>query len=301
MFSPKILVHLGASEVPEQFQQESLLWVKKAVMHGYEVAKTGAKAEDIVSETVSILENSPVSDAGFGSVFNADDDHQMDAGIMTGDKRYGAIVSIHNVQNPIKVARLMVDDTKYSILAGEGAMEFVRKNNIPLLPKEDFTTDYNVYIKKRCEDPLDLFITPEHGTVGCVVRDIYGNIAAGTSTGGTPYAPKGRVGDSPFPGCGVWADNEDACCSCTGYGESILVELLAAKTAQRSTRMPPMEAAKESIEAFAKTPKAVAGVILITKDKGEYGLYHNTTHMPFAFLNEDGTVTCGLSVHDLKK
>lgn len=301
MFSPKILVHLGASEVPEEFQQDSLLWVRKAVQHGYEVAKTGAKAEDIVSETVSILENSPVSDAGFGAVFNADNDHQMDAGIMTGDKRYGAIVSIHGVQNPIKVARLMVDDTKYSILAGEGAMEFVEKNNIPVLPKEDFTTEYNTYIQKRSTDPLDLFVTPEHGTVGCVVRDIYGNIAAGTSTGGTPLAPKGRVGDSPFPGCGVWADDADACCSCTGYGESILVELLAARTAERSTRMSAMDAARESIRAFAKTPKSVAGVIMITKDKGEYGLFHNTVHMPFAFLNEDGSITSGLSVDELQK
>ncbi|OHT01945.1 Family T2, asparaginase-like threonine peptidase [Tritrichomonas foetus] len=322
MYQPKILVHLGASEVPEQFQAKSLEWVRKAVEKGYEVAKTGASAEDIVAATVSVLEDCPVSDAGFGSVYNADGGHQMDAGIMTGDKKYGAIVSIHGVQNPIRVARLMVDDPKFSILCGEGAMEFVKKNNIPILPDSEFATEYNRYYQEMFAghgDPLDLFVTPdtvnnedgqnidhddnpelpEHGTVGCVARDIHGRIAAGTSTGGTPFAPRGRVGDSPFPGCGVWADDNDGCASCTGYGESILVEMLAAKSAQRVTKMPAMIAAREAIRAFAKTPRSVAGVIMIAKATGEYGLFHNTVHMPFAFLNEDGTITSGLSVGEL--
>ncbi|KAH0789061.1 peptidase T [Histomonas meleagridis] len=301
MTSPKILVHLGASEIPKQFQEESLEWVKKAVERGYEVAKTGAKAVDIVAETICVLEDCPVSDAGIGAVFNEEGKHQMDAGIMTGDKKYGAVTCITGVRNPIKVARLMVDDPKYSILTDEGAMQFIKKHNIPLLPDEQFETHYNRYIRDSCQghhDPLDLFVIPEHGTVGCVVMDTYGNIAAGTSTGGTPFSPKGRVGDSSLPGCGVWADDEDACCSCTGYGESILVELLAAKTAQRSNNMSAMKAARESIKAFAKTPRSVGGVIMITK-KGEYGLYHNTVHMPFAMLKEDGTIVSGLSVSEL--
>ena len=302
MFQPKILVHLGASEVPKQFQEDSLIWVRKAVERGLEVAKTGAPAEDIVAETVAILEDSPVSDAGFGSVFNARGENQMDAGLMTGDKKYGALVSINGVRNPIKAARLMVDDQRYSILVGEGAMDFVKERGIELLPPEAFVTVYNTYIQEEFGqhgDPLDLFTPPDHGTVGCVVRDIHGRIAAGTSTGGTPFAPKGRVGDSPFPGCGVWADDSDACVSCTGYGESILTELLAAKAAQRATTMPAMEAAKQAIKAFAKTPRSVAGVIMIVKETGEYGLYHNTKHMPFAMLNEDGTITSGLSVDEL--
>lgn len=302
---PKILVHLGASEVPVQFQEKSLEWVRKAVARGYEVARTGAPAEDIVAATVSVLEDSPVSDAGMGSVFNARGEHQMDAGIMTGDKRYGAICSITGVQNPIAVARLMLDDKRYSILVGEGAMDFVREKKIPLLPPEAFVTEYNTYIENTFSghgDPLDLFVVPQHldhGTVGCVAMDSKGHIAAGTSTGGTPFAPKGRVGDTPFPGCGVWADDADACVSCTGYGESILTELLAARAAQRSTQVSAMEAAKGAIEAFAKTPRSVAGLILINKERGEYGLFHNTEHMPFAFLNADGSITSGLSVKDL--
>ena len=306
MQAPKILVHLGASDVPPQFQEKSVEWVRKAVERGYEVARSGAPAEDIVAATVSVLEDSPVSDAGMGSVFNARGEHQMDAGIMTGDKRYGAIVSINGVRNPIQVARLMVDDARYSILVGEGAMDFVREKNIPLLPPEAFKTEYNTYIEETFHghgDPLDLFVVPpemDHGTVGCVAMDVRGNIAAGTSTGGTPFAPKGRAGDSPFPGCGVWADDGDGCVSCTGYGESILTELLAARAAQRSTQVSAMEAAKGAIEAFAKTPRSVAGLILINKKSGEYGLYHNTAHMPFAFLNEDGSITSGLSVHELK-
>ena len=104
---PRILVHLGASDVPEQFREASLEWVRKAVARGAEVANQGAKAEDIVAATVSVLEDSPVSDAGFGAVYNAEGGHQMDAGIMTGDLKNGAILSLHGIRNPIQVARKM--------------------------------------------------------------------------------------------------------------------------------------------------------------------------------------------------
>ena len=303
MMQPRILVHLGASDVPEQFRAESVEWVRKAVQRGAEVARQGAKAEDIVAATVSVLEDSPVSDAGFGSVFNAEGGHQMDAGIMTGDLKYGAILSVHGIRNPIQLARKMVDDPRFSILSGEGAMKFAEKEGVEILPNEKFETPYNRYIQDEFSghgDPLDLFVQPpDHGTVGCVCMDVYGNIAAGTSTGGTPFAPLGRVGDSPFPGCGVYANDAEGCCSCTGYGEAILVERLGAKTAERLPKMPAMIACKEAIKQFAKSPRHVGGVICIKKENGEYGLFHNTEHMPFAFLNEDGTITSGLSVSEL--
>ena len=303
MMQPRILVHLGASDVPEQFRADSVEWVRKAVERGAEVARSGAKAEDIVAATVSVLEDSPVSDAGFGSVFNAEGGHQMDAGIMTGDLKYGAILSVHGIRNPIQLARKMVDDPRFSILCGEGAMKFAEKEGVEVLPNEKFETVYNRYIQDEFSghgDPLDLFVQPpDHGTVGCVCMDVYGNIAAGTSTGGTPFAPLGRVGDSPFPGCGVYANDAEGCCSCTGYGEAILVERLGAKTAERLPKMPAMIACKEAIKMFAKSPRHVGGVICIKKENGEYGLFHNTQHMPFAFLNEDGTITSGLSVSEL--
>ena len=303
MMQPRILVHLGASDVPEQFRADSVEWVRKAVARGAEVARQGGKAEDIVTATVSVLEDSPVSDAGFGSVFNADGGHQMDAGIMTGDLKYGAILSVHGIRNPIQLARKMVDDPRFSILCGEGAMKFAEKEGFEILPNEKFETVYNRFIQDEYSghgDPLDLFVQPpDHGTVGCVCMDIYGNIAAGTSTGGTPFAPLGRVGDSPFPGCGVYANDAEGCCSCTGYGEAILVERLGAKTAERLPKMPAMAACKEAIRQFAKSPRHVGGVICVKKETGEYGLFHNTEHMPFAFLNEDGTITAGLSVKEL--
>ena len=137
MMQPRILVHLGASDVPPQLREDSVEWVKKAVERGAEVARQGAKAEDIVAATVSVLEDSPVSDAGFGSVYNAEGGHQMDAGVMTGDLRYGAILSIHGVRNPIQVARKMVDDPKFSILCGEGAMKFVEKEGFEILEDKE--------------------------------------------------------------------------------------------------------------------------------------------------------------------
>jgi isoaspartyl peptidase/L-asparaginase-like protein (Ntn-hydrolase superfamily) len=303
MYTPRILVHLGASDLPSQFHAEALKSAREAVEAGSRLAADGASAEDIVTETISILEDCPVTDAGFGSFFNALGEHQMDAGLMTGDKRYGAVCSVHSIRNPIRAARLMVDDSSFSILVGEGAMDFVRSKNFELYPPAAFKKTYNVWVQNQFDgDPLGPFATlsvPEHGTVGCVVRDVHGRIAAGTSTGGTPFAPRGRVGDSPFPGCGVWADEADACCSCTGYGEAILTELLAAQTARRSQTMGAMEAAKASIIEFAKRPKALGGVIMIVRESGDYGLFHNTEHMPFAMLNEDGSITAGMTVEGL--
>ena len=116
------------------------------------------------------------------------------------------------------------------------------------------------------------------------------NIVAGTSTGSTPFAPLGPVGDSPFPGCGVYANDAQGCCSCTGYWEAILVEGLGAKTAERLPKMPAMTACKEAIKNFANSPRHVGGVICIKKENGKYGLFHNTMHMPFAFLKENVTI-----------
>ena len=306
MLTPKIIVHLGASKVPQQFQAESIEWCRKAVQAGFLVAQKGGKAEDIVTESVSILENSPVSDAGFGSVFHAKGGIQMDAGIMTGDKKYGAVLSIHNVQNPIKAARILLDDPKFSILCGKGAMEFIKSQNIPLCPDSSFITKFNTYVQEHFQD-LNRRIQEnsnnefDHGTVGCVALDSFGNIAAGTSTGGTYGAPFGRVADSSIPGCGVWADDSEGACSCTGYGERILVENLASKASARLTIMSSMDAAKESIKAFAKTPKSLGGIIIISKKTGEYGFFHNTPHMPCAYLNNDGSITSLLSMNDLLK
>jgi isoaspartyl peptidase/L-asparaginase-like protein (Ntn-hydrolase superfamily) len=304
MSTPRILVHLGASDLPSQFHAEALKAAHEAVEAGSRLAAKGACAEDIVTEAIAILEDSPVTDAGFGSFFNALGEHQMDAGLMTGDKRYGAVCSVHSIRNPIRAARLMADDPCFSILVGEGAMDFVRSRNFELYPPSAFQKVYNVWVQDQFKgDPLGPFAgmsVPEHGTVGCVVRDVRGRIAAGTSTGGTPFAPKGRVGDSPLPGCGLWADDADACCSCTGYGEAILTELLAAQTAKRSLTMGAMEAAKAAITEFARRPKALGGVIMVVKESGDYGLFHNTEHMPFAMLNDDGSITAALSVGELR-
>ena len=297
---PKILVHLGAAKLNNRFHEEALEYIKKAVKKGYEVAKSGLPAEDIVSSTISVLEDCPVSDAGIGSVFNSKGGHQMDAGIMTGDKRYGAMISLHNIRNPIQAARLMLDDPKFSILSGEGAMEFLKQKNIPTVPDSLFQTSFNTYIKNYLQKKKDKSI--DHGTVGCVVMDMNGNIAAGTSTGGTPSAPFGRVSDSPLPGCGVWADDQNACCSCTGVGEFIQVHLLAAKASFKVNSMCAMDAAKKAIQEFADTfsPKIDVGLILIDKKTGNYGFAHTSLHMPIAFLNEDGRITCGLSMKELR-
>ncbi|KAK8899451.1 Isoaspartyl peptidase/L-asparaginase [Tritrichomonas musculus] len=297
---PKILVHLGAAKLDDRFHKDALEYIRKAIKKGFEVAKSGSPAEDIVTSAISVLEDCPVSDAGIGSVFNFKGEHQMDAGIMTGDKKYGAMISLHNIKNPIQAARLMLNDPKYSILCGEGAMEFLKNKGVPIIATSQFQTEFNTFILDQIHNKKGQNF--DHGTVGCVAMDINGRIAAGTSTGGTPSAPFGRVADSSLPGCGVWADDNDACCSSTGIGEFILKHLLAAKAAFKVNEMSAMEAAREAINDFSNSfskRKIDAGVILIAKKTGEYGFSHSSVHMPIAFLNDDGSITSGLSDRDL--
>jgi beta-aspartyl-peptidase (threonine type) len=128
------------------------------------------------------------------------------------------------------------------------------------------------------------------GTVGAVAMDVNGNLAAATSTGGTPYSLPGRVGDSPLVGCGTFADNETGAASATGHGERIM-EVVLAKHATDLIRngLNAKQAAVTSIEYMHRRVKGYGGLILIDKD-GTVGFSHNTPHMAAAWIDEDGTL-----------
>lgn len=208
--------------------------LKTALIEGYEVLEKGGSSVDAVEKAVIILENSPLFNAGKGSVFTAEGTHEMDAAIMEGDKlQAGAVSLLTGIANPISLARIIMDKSEHVFLAGDGALEFAKINGFSLEPESYFYDElrYNQWqdIKGSDNFQLDHSVKKDSkfGTVGAVACDKEGNIAAATSTGGMTNKKWGRVGDSPMIGSGNYANNKTCAVSCTGSGEFFIRGVVA--------------------------------------------------------------------------
>ncbi len=208
--------------------------LKTALDAGYQFLKDGKSAVEAVEEAVRLLEDSPLFNAGKGSVFTANGTHEMDASIMDGKTlNAGAVSLITGIKNPVCLARDVMEKSEHVFLAGEGAMQFAEELNYQL-ENEDYFFDQFRYdqwqeIKDTDSFQLDHSIKKESkfGTVGAVACDQYGNIAAATSTGGMTNKKWGRVGDSPMIGAGNYANNKTCAVSCTGSGEFFIRGVVA--------------------------------------------------------------------------
>ncbi len=200
--------------------------LEKALDKGYGVLSAGGTATDAVMQSVIELENSPLFNAGKGSVFTADGTHEMDAAIMEGSAlNAGAVSLISGIKNPVVLARDVMDKSDHVFLAGEGAMNFARSLNYKLKDESYFFDQfrYDQWQELKGTDAFQLDHSTKKdskfGTVGAVACDIHGNLAAATSTGGMTNKRFGRIGDSPILGAGNYANNKTCAVSCTGSGE----------------------------------------------------------------------------------
>jgi beta-aspartyl-peptidase (threonine type) len=208
--------------------------LKKALHIGYEVLKKGGSAVLSVEATIQELENSPLFNAGKGSVFTASGTHEMDASIMDGSSlKAGAVSLITGIKNPISLAKDVMEKSEHVFLAGAGAMNFAKLNHYQLEDPSYFHDDFRFQQWQEIKDSdtfqLDHVSKKDSkfGTVGAVACDIEGNIAAGTSTGGMTNKKFGRVGDSPMIGAGNYANNKTCAVSCTGSGEFFIRGVVA--------------------------------------------------------------------------
>jgi beta-aspartyl-peptidase (threonine type) len=183
---------------------------------------------------VILLENTPLFNAGKGSVFTNEGTHEMDAAIMDGKSlKAGAVSLITGVKNPIALARDVMEKSYHVFLAGEGAMQFARINGHEILSPEYFYDEvrYQQWLGIKDSDGFQLDHSVKKdgkfGTVGAVACDQYGNVAAATSTGGMTNKKFGRVGDSPMIGAGTYANNNTCAVSCTGSGEFFIRGVVA--------------------------------------------------------------------------
>jgi beta-aspartyl-peptidase (threonine type) len=234
-----IAIHGGAGtllkgQMTEEKEASYKNALKSALAEGYKILENGGTSVEAVEKAVIILENSPLFNAGKGSVFTAEGTHEMDAAIMEGDKlQAGAVSLITGIANPISLARTIMDKSEHVFLAGDGALEFAKINGFTLEPESYFYDElrYNQWqdIKGSDNFQLDHSVKKDSkfGTVGAVACDKSGNIAAATSTGGMTNKKWGRVGDSPMIGSGNYANNKTCAISCTGSGEFFIRGVVA--------------------------------------------------------------------------
>ncbi len=234
-----LVIHGGAgtllkSDMSAEKEHAYLAALKDALEAGNLILTKGGSALDAVEVAVKTMEDSPLFNAGKGSVFTADGTHEMDSSIMSGkDRMAGAVCGVSSVKNPVLLARLVMEKTEHVMLAGAGAEQFGRDMKVDFEDAAYFDEEWRrkqwLSVKGTDQTALDHNINPDRkfGTVGAVAIDKEGNLAAATSTGGMTNKKYGRVGDSPIIGAGTYANNSTCAVSCTGSGEFFIRGVVA--------------------------------------------------------------------------
>lgn len=231
-----IAIHGGAgtilrSSMTPELQQQYELGLQNALDKGYDILSNGGSSLDAVEAAVASLEDFPLFNAGRGAVFNNVGGHEMDACIMYGKNlEAGAVCGVSNIKNPVRLARAIMERSEHVLLSGKGAEQFAKKNALDFEEDAYFYTEqrYKQWQEAMKEDRVQLdHSDKKFGTVGAVAIDVEGNLAAATSTGGMTNKKFGRIGDSPVPGSGTYANNNTCAISCTGHGELFLRSVVA--------------------------------------------------------------------------
>jgi isoaspartyl peptidase/L-asparaginase-like protein (Ntn-hydrolase superfamily) len=263
-----IIVHGGAKDIPPGQQQAHRDGCLLALAAGQAMLEAGGKAVQAVEAAVRVLEDNPLFNAGYGSVRNAKSQVECDAAIMDGQTlAVGGVAAVSTLRHPISVATAMLAQTPV-LLVGQGAEDFAREHGAQLCDPAELVVDR----------PGD----PGCDTVGCVALDRHGNIAAGTSTGGLTGCHQGRVGDSPLPGCGLYAENDVGGVSLSGDGESLIRTTLAARVMRSLEASDPGAAIAAAFARLAKVG-GEAGIIVIDA-QGQVAWDHNSAQFAVAHV-----------------
>jgi beta-aspartyl-peptidase (threonine type) len=294
---PLVLVHGGAGA--RDLDREPLTQgCERAATAGHRVLAAGGTALDAVVAAVVVLEDDPWFNAGTGAALREDASVSLDASVMDGTGlRAGGVAALPPFRNPVRVARAVLDEGRHVLYAGEEAARWAVAAGFDRLGPDDLVTDRarRLLAQHRAgaaaTPPLGGLDTPPLGgldTVGAVAVDPAGGVAAATSTGGLVGARPGRVGDSPVPGAGCFADGALGACSATGEGEAILRAVLAFDAVSRLGLAPdPQAAAAAAIARLGSLVGGAGGLIVVTPS-GAVGLARNTPTMPWALADPGG-------------
>lgn len=302
-----LVIHGGAgtlikSEMSSEKEAAYLAALQDSLKVGNSVLDKGGNALEAVATAVMSMEDSPLFNAGRGSVFTADGTHEMDASIMSGiDKTAGAVCGINGVKNPIELARLVMERSEHVMLAGKGAEAFGRDLNLRFEPASYFDEEWRrkqwLSVKGTDQTALDHNIDPDRkfGTVGAVALDKHGNLAAATSTGGMTNKRYGRVGDSPIIGSGTYANNETCAVSCTGSGEFFIRGVVAYEVSalMEFKGLSLADASEEVIQRRLASIGGDGGLIAVDS-KGEIVMEFNTAGMYRGFQRQGEEMTLSI-------
>ncbi len=329
--APTLLVHGGAWAIPSSEAPAHEAGVRTALETGYAVLARGGSALDAVEAAVVVLEDDPTFDAGRGSFLTSDGRVQLDALLMDGGRmKAGAVACVERIRNPILAARLVLEQSPHVYFVGPGAEAFAASHGMTLIDNSELVLDrerrrldhaqkrqaagltdetFSGHVHRDDKSPETAAVAvsgdepewrrPEshasHDTVGAIALDARGNLAAGTSTGGTLNKTPGRVGDSSLIGCGCYADNLSAAVSLTGWGEPIMKLVLGKWASDRvAAGSAPEFAAREAISYLFNRLGGHGGIILLGPD-GRFGIAHNTPAMAWGLATAAGFQT-GLSI-----
>jgi len=321
--NPILVIHGGAWAMPDDAVAAHERGIGAALAAGWSALSRGGTAIDAVEAAVTSMEDDDTFDAGRGSFLTRDGRVQLDALLMSGaDLRAGGVACVERLRNPIQAARLVLEQSPHVYFVGSGAERFATQHGMRLVDNTELivprererlmafqraqasgepdTTFSGTSVEQtaieaeisrtlpeelRGEDPT----LHSHDTVGAVALDSEGNLAAGTSTGGTLSKAPGRVGDSSLIGCGCYADNSSAAVSLTGWGEPIMKLVLGKWAVDRvAADATPQQAATDAIAYLYSRLGGHGGIILLGPD-GKIGIAHNTPRMAWGVATAEGT------------
>jgi beta-aspartyl-peptidase (threonine type) len=272
---PMIIVHGGAGNWKDDRIPVGVEHVENAAKAGFQVLAVGGSAIDAAEICTLYMESCGGLNAGKGARANQDGMLELDAMIVDGKNlQFGSVAAIIGIQNPISLARYIMEKTEYNFFAGENAKRVYEK-----MINEGYRIEAERGVVKAPR------ISPLRDTVGCVVVDVKGNIAATSSTGGIAEKLPGRVGDSPVMGAGAYA-NETCGATATGYGEHIMRVVLSRMTVLYVEEgLDTQSAAQKGIDMFQSKTGSEAGIILADKN-GSFGFATNAKAMPTAIIQQ---------------
>ncbi len=256
-----------------------------AIRKGFDVLKSGGPSLAAVESVITVLEDSPLFNAGKGAVLTNAGTVELDASIMDGSTlRAGAVAGVQHIKNPILLARLVMDSSPHVLLAGAGAEAFAREQGMTLVPQSYFITEPR---RRQLEREK---AGGMHGTVGAVALDQAGRLAAGTSTGGLANKRWGRIGDSPIVGAGTYASARCAV-SGTGVGEFFIRNVVAHDICARvDYKGESLEQAARAVVMDELVAQGGSGGVIALDSAGRFTMPFNTTGMFRGSVGPDGRI-----------